>query len=338
MKVLLITSDLEDYLQDSVIHGFKELLGQDAWEYPLKPMLYDDFTDKSSIRGNGFSLYGTLDKNLKPDYTGNVTDVIENKNFETIIFTSIHRQYGLFYQLLPLLKKLALQVVVLDGEDTDMLFPFLNVHFKKPLLWFSLKPHKHFTYLKRELSGNTIQSYHYRLLPSFIVNRLPLHKNIHPISFSIPAGKIVDHIPPKSKTFSAHIVDEEVARQVNGGKTGYTFNTEEDYYTDLQSSRFGITAKRGGWDCLRHYEMAANGTVLCFKELEKKPVWSAPHGLVPGYNCLSYINYDDLMFKVNNLTEENYTSILHNSINWIKGNSTIQIARGIVQKFLTKDL
>lgn len=338
MKVLLITSDLEDYLQDSVIHGFKEMLGQDAWEYPVKPMLYNDFISKSTIRGNGFTLYGTLDKSLKPANTKDIREVLEKGDFDAVIFTSIHRQYGLFYQLLPLLKKLALQVLILDGEDTDMLFPFLNVHFKKPFLWFSVKPHKHFTYLKRELSGNTIQSYHYRLLPQFVAKRLPLHKNIHPISFSIPAGKIVDHIPPKSKTFSAHIVDEEVARQVNGGKTGYSFNTEEDYYADLQRSRFGITAKRGGWDCLRHYEMAANGTVLCFKELEKKPVWSAPHGLVPGYNCLSYSNYQDLMGKINDLTEENYTRILHNSISWIRMNSTIQMARGIVQRFLTKGL
>jgi len=40
--------------------------------------------------------------------------------------------------------------------------------------------------------------------------------------------------------------------------------------------------KRGGWDCLRHYEIAAAGAVPCVRQLEGKPSSCAPHGLQAG--------------------------------------------------------
>ena len=56
------------------------------------------------------------------------------------------------------------------------------------------------------------------------------------------------------------------------------FEREQDYYADLRQARFGITVKRAGWDCLRHYELAANGCVPCFRELGRKPPRARPTG------------------------------------------------------------
>ena len=69
---------------------------------------------------------------------------------------------------------------------------------------------------------------------------------------------------------TSHIVDEEVAERM-GAASSHVFEREADYYRDLQASRFGITTKRTGWDCLRHYEIAANGAVPCFRDLDRKP-------------------------------------------------------------------
>jgi FkbM family methyltransferase len=86
--------------------------------------------------------------------------------------------------------------------------------------------------------------------------------NVFPIDFSIPECKIVDKVPDKTKNF-AHIIPGDVST--------YIFNEEKEYYQDYQQSIFGRTCKKGGWDCLRHYEILANGCIPWFDQLDKCP-------------------------------------------------------------------
>ena len=333
MRILLIANTREDYLQDTIIHGFKELLGTEAYDHPTKQILYDDYADLTFIRGNGFTLYGLVDSHLKSSDI-DIVDAIKKNYFNAIIFTSIFRQYELFYDLFKILKKQKSKVLIFDGEDTDKIFPYLGMFLKSSLFGLAPKPHKHFIYFKRELTENTSKGYLHRILPSFIADKLTVAKKLHPISFSIPSEKVVKEIPVKTKKFTTHIVDEEVATQLKVGKTAYAFSSEKEYYQDIQQSKFGITTKRAGWDCLRHYEIAANGTVICFKDLAKKPEHCAPHGLIDGYNCISYENYNDLTHKIDNLSEEDYRVILENSMNWIRSNTTIESAKKIISTYL----
>jgi len=219
----------------------------------------------------------------------------------------------------------------MDGEDTDMLFPYLGQFLKKSFFWMNVKPHKHFSYFKRELTSNTIRSYYYRLISKPIAQKLKLHRNIKPIAFAIPKEKIVEVIPQKTKLFTEHIVDSEVGQKLIRKSTNYSFTTEADYYADIQNSKFGVTTKRAGWDCLRHYEIAANGAVICFKDLDKKPELCAPHGLVGGYNCISYNNYDDLMNKINALSYDEYFKMLNHSLDWIRQNSTLERVKKLLK-------
>ena len=109
------------------------------------------------------------------------------------------------------------------------------------------------------------------------------------------------------------------------------FEREADYYGDLQTSRFGITTKRAGWDCLRHYEIAANGCVPCFRHLDRKPPRCAPHGLEPGVNCLSYRDADDLMRQVDALATSEYDAAATGALAWARANSTrraLRVPRG----------
>lgn len=80
-----------------------------------------------------------------------------------------------------------------------------------------------------------------------------------PIQFSIPEIKVVEEIPPKTRDF-AHIIPGELHT--------YIYTNEADYYADYQRSYFAITREKGGWDCMRHYEILANGCIPYFLNLD----------------------------------------------------------------------
>jgi len=85
---------------------------------------------------------------------------------------------------------------------------------------------------------------------------------IFPIHFSIPEEKIVKEIPKKKKI---------LAFVIPGERNTYIFQNERDYYKDYQESMFAITMKKCGWDCLRHYEILANGCIPYFKQIDDIP-------------------------------------------------------------------
>ena len=81
-----------------------------------------------------------------------------------------------------------------------------------------------------------------------------------PITFCVPECKIIEHIPQKTRDFAALIP---------GDLSTYIYTTESDYYKSYQCSYYAITKKKGGWDCLRHYEILANGCIPYFLDLDK---------------------------------------------------------------------
>lgn len=90
----------------------------------------------------------------------------------------------------------------------------------------------------------------------------PFTRMLYPISFSIPESKIVHAIPEKTKL---------LATTIPYNNSTYIFNDEETYRKDYQSSIFAITHKKGGWDCMRHYEILANGCIPYFTDLSNCP-------------------------------------------------------------------
>jgi hypothetical protein len=99
------------------------------------------------------------------------------------------------------------------------------------------------------------------------------------------------------------------------------FDTEADYYADLGRSRFGITTKREGWDAMRHYEIAANGCVPCFRDLDRKPAASAPHGL-DETNSITYRDVDHLMAQVGQIGDDRYAELQAGALGWARANTT----------------
>jgi hypothetical protein len=86
-----------------------------------------------------------------------------------------------------------------------------------------------------------------------------------PITFAIPESQLIKGVPLKTKLFGT-IVPSDL--------NTYIFNTELEYYQDYASSYYGITHKKAGWDCMRHYEILANRCIPFFTDLELCPVYT----------------------------------------------------------------
>ncbi len=87
-------------------------------------------------------------------------------------------------------------------------------------------------------------------------------KNVVPISFSYPTCKVTLETSEKIQDYGTVIPDD---------RSTYIFKNETDYYNDYNKSYFGVTKKKAGWDCLRHYEILGNRCIPYFLELEKCP-------------------------------------------------------------------
>lgn len=137
-------------------------------------------------------------------------------------------------------------------------------------------------YFKRELSSN-----------KFI-----------PISFAIPEQKITQNKLIKTQEYGSIIP----------GQIGYIFDNEQDYYDDYNKSYYGVTMKKAGWDCMRHYEILANNCIPYFTDLKECP----PQTLT--------ILPKELLLEgkelVNNFDEQKYFNILSELFDYTKNNLT----------------
>jgi hypothetical protein len=325
-RILFVMPNFEDYVADGVFHGLRTLMGDDVVDFPKAEYLYDTITPgvRSRIRGGGFTLYGLL-PDLPIDRDHLLTRALD-REFDLVVFADIWRTWGLFSEWGPQLQHKGVRLALIDGSDRIEPYPFAGVWWRRRAWWFVPRAHRRGTYFKREITDWMYWFRSYLTIPGPVGRRLGLLQGVKPISFSIPADGIVDAPPPKTQEFATHVVDEEVA-QATGGQTSYAFADEAAYRADLRASRFGITTKRAGWDCLRHYEIAMNGAVPCFRDLDRKPPRCAPHGLLAGHNCLSYANAADLQRQVAALDDTAYATLQANAIAWARASSTIARAR-----------
>ena len=88
--------------------------------------------------------------------------------------------------------------------------------------------------------------------------------SILPLSFCVPDECVVNYIPEKKYL---------LASLLPGDETTYIFDKykEKEYNDMYRQSRFAITKMKGGWDCLRHYEILMNGCIPLFENLKDCP-------------------------------------------------------------------
>ena len=340
MRILFLTSSEADYLADSLLLGLRQIFGANIVDYPRCDALYRNCPAaiQSQIRGHGFTLYTGLLDDVPVDRYGIGAKLMRGV-YDLIIISDIWRQFGFFTQWRPYLHPG--NTLIVDGADTPQVYPHAGHWWRRPYFWGLPRASDGFLYFKRERGPESRFDLWHKLLPDFCLKKLPNYRGLRRISFGFPSDKIVVRDPIKTKDFPRHIVDEEVASRVSGSGTGYGFTSEAEYYADLQASRFGVTTRRAGWDCLRHYEIAANGAVPCFRDLQGKPADCAPHGLVHGENCISYQDADDLFIQTARLTADDYSRLQQGALEWIRAKSTRVIAGDMIaewRRFLASGL
>lgn len=330
-RVLFLSPPTEDYLAVTLLHGLRLELGANVVDWPRYDIAYRDYPEnkRSQVYGRGFTAFFNLEP-IAVD-RGEIEARLQADYFDLIVISNIWHLFPFFARWHNFLNPR--KTILVDGADTSQVYPYAGYWWRHPSYWFLPHAHRRFLYFKREWAPDTQFNLWHKLLPRGARKFLPQARNLRRIAFSIPDEKIVKTIPMKSKDFPRHIVDPEVAAKVPGSSTSYAFSNEAEYYADLQSSRFGITTKRSGWDCLRHYEIAANGAVPCFRNLDKKPVSCAPHGLVPGENCICYHDVEELWRMIAKLNGGQYKLLVKGALNWAQANTAKKRAKDIMNEW-----
>ncbi|MEM7704464.1 MAG: hypothetical protein AAF358_02870 [Pseudomonadota bacterium] len=302
MRILYLTEPREDYLQDQILYGLRQLYGADVVDYPRKDVMYADLGD-SELYGRGFTLWRLLE-DIDVDRS-QISERVTRGEFDRIIFGNVRRQRPLFWQMLRAGRfwgRSRGRFVFLDGQDGDRMFA-ATAPFGP--------------YFKREFGRRTLS-------------------RVKPINFSIPAVKVRDDALPKTQLFGRHVQCEEAyklpeVKQHCG--SGYLFDQEHDYYQDLAQSRYGITMKKGGWECMRHYEIAANHTVQAFYRLGDKPDRCAPHGLKDMVNVVSFDTAEELAQKIERIEREGrYEALQQNTVAWVRQHTCEAAASRLIEQ------
>ena len=94
--------------------------------------------------------------------------------------------------------------------------------------------------------------------------------SIYPIIFGLPAENLVSCPTVKLRDF---------AQVVAGREETYTFKAsdEAEYIHSYRIARFAYTRKKAGWDCARHWEIIAAGSVPFFDDIDNCPQHTLAH-------------------------------------------------------------
>ena len=190
MKILFISAtsenNLTDYMSDLILHGLRELYGNDVVDYPGCWYLYSDEVkkrnfDTNKLWGKGFNLndsfqgYDLIDRN-------DISTKIKSKYFDLIIYGSIRRSSHFLDEVINNNNK----YIFIDGEDDR----FIEERYTSKSIYF-----------KRELLTET--------------------SNIKPINFSIPKNKIIKEINRKPKNLLSPLIPGRLETYIYKNEKSY---------------------------------------------------------------------------------------------------------------------
>jgi len=100
----------------------------------------------------------------------------------------------------------------------------------------------------------------------YALNVMCWHRDLKTLPYCIPDEVFQNSEKNNSKKYV-------VSPLIPGDASNYLFGAGEEakYYNMYCQSMFALTKKKGGWDCLRHYEILAAGCIPIFEELGSCP-------------------------------------------------------------------
>lgn len=239
-----------------------------------------------NLYGKGFSVYNRLNIQLKKvESPTTIQERIKSKFYDKIIYGSIKRCSLYLEDVLKVYSKN--EIAFIDGEDHDFSYTANIYYLKRPFLVYKeykqarLLSEKGY-YFKRELRDCD-------------------RKYFFPIGFAIPEENILKILPEQKKREQAFIIP--------GDTSTYIYKSESEYYNGYADSKYALTTKKGGWDCLRHYEILANGCIPYFPDIEKCPHYTMhlfPKNIIVETNELiktkklnhaAFLYYNNLLYQ-----------------------------------------
>ena len=192
MKILYIHSTDKDhqfynnYMSDLLLHGLRELYGNDIVDYPGCWYLYEDEIkkrkyDEKRFWGKGFTIKNILG-NFNSIDRENIEQKIKSKYFDLVIYGSIRRSDLFLDEVIKYNNKF----FFVDGEDDN----YIETKYSNLGLYF-----------KREL-----------------LSKLP---DIQPISFAIPKSKILDKIDYYPKNILAPLIPGKLNTYIYDNESSY---------------------------------------------------------------------------------------------------------------------
>ena len=312
-RILFLAEPQADYVADGLFHGLRTLLGDAVVDFPRRDPMYRQ-ADLSASYGKGFGLYGLL-----PDISVDRSDVFQ-RDWDLVVSAVMWRDWQWWERAWGTFGTRVRHAVV-DGGDLPWVYPY-GPAWWRPQRWFVPRTRGRALYFKREWGKVSMLAAGRRL-------------SLEPLGIAYPAEKIVTTVPAKTRDFQSHIVDLEVGerlgRRLEHDRV-HIFDSEADYLADLRASRFGVTTKRAGWDALRHLEIAGAGAVPCFRSLDHKPATCAPHGLVPGENCITYHDADELLRTISSIGDATRSPMAEAALDWARANTTEARARFFLER------
>ncbi|MCS6943194.1 MAG: hypothetical protein NZ901_07670 [Geminocystis sp.] len=145
---------------------------------------------------------------------------------------------------------------------------------------------------------------------------------VYPIHLAMPEEKFVKDIASLEKTnFFAPCNPTD--------RTTYVYETEESYYKQYQESFYGVTMKKAGWDCLRHYEIISQGCAPYFYEIYDCPYLTMHR--FPRYEVLKLMAIADDYFREGNFDLQGYITNLECLYAYAKKHlTTIALAKYLI--------
>ena len=103
------------------------------------------------------------------------------------------------------------------------------------------------------------------------------NNTIFPLSFCVPDECLIDLEEASSKGGDFPTEKKKLlADLIPGDMSTYIYKQEDEnlYNNMYREARFALTKMKGGWDCLRHYEILMNGCIPLFENLKDCPEYT----------------------------------------------------------------
>jgi len=221
-------------MQDMTCYSLFNRPDYECFTNAALPWLYNDFppSHMHELYGRGFTLYCRLPSCCKPVVLER-EEILEK--IKSRYFNSIiYTSVRRESDLIDYASKSysRSEIISIDGNDDSKIDTYIASR--------SL-------YLKRELL----------LIPRLLSIAYPLNFVFPFSSHTTPLEAPIEH--------KTHILSpiEPSSR--------YSFCSDEEYYSSYSKSFFALTTLKGGWDCLRHYEIIFSGSLPFFPDISYCP-------------------------------------------------------------------